>query len=96
METLINFGTQVTRIMNIGFDQVNNLILVYYVNYNESYFYTKSKLNGEHYIQVYDNEYNVVADLPVDGRLLFVSDGNVYLHTEESEERFVIKVYQLK
>ncbi|MDH7605422.1 MAG: 6-bladed beta-propeller [Melioribacter sp.] len=94
-EATADFGSKITWFRNIDYDEKNKLLIVYYVNLYKESWYNRSMLSGEHFLQIYNSNYDCIFDDKVEGILAFVSNGHIYLLTDENTDNIKIKAYDL-
>ncbi|MFA3784233.1 6-bladed beta-propeller [Melioribacteraceae bacterium 4301-Me] len=96
LDATAEYGSKTTRFEAMGFDSVNNRLVVYYVNLRKESWYNRSMLSGTHYLQIYNSNYDCIFDDEVDGRLAFVNNELIYLLTDENPDFVRIKIYRLR
>ena len=94
-KSFVEYKTNVTDFVNIKFDKTNKNIFVQYLNVTPDEIYKKNKFAGEWYLQVYNSNFNVIYDNKINGILLFVDNGIIYILKKETPKYFVIKKYKL-
>lgn len=95
VEAAVDFTTKITLMLKMDFDLENRFLLINYVNLNEKFFYNRSLLFGKHYLQIYNENYDCIFDGEIPGKLAFITDGKIYILTEEKPEYIKFKVFKL-
>lgn len=95
VEAAVEFSSQTTTFLRTEYDEINSLLLINYVNLEKDFFYERTLLLGKHYLQVYNKKYDCIFDGEIPGKLAFVTDGKIYILTEESPEFIKFKIFKL-
>lgn len=95
METAIEFSTTFTYRDKIIYDKLNKYLILGYSNYNKDSFYKKSLLIGDHYLQIFDKNYDCIFDGSVPGLLAFTNNGLVYILTEQTDKYIKFYGYEI-
>jgi len=84
VEANAKFHSNITRWHNIKYDNSEKRLYLGYTNLFEDFYLYRSLMRGEHYLQVFDENYNVIYDDKLPGILAFVDDGKIYvIHKED-------------
>ncbi|PID61974.1 MAG: hypothetical protein CR986_02275 [Ignavibacteriae bacterium] len=79
VEATAKFVANITRVKNMCYDKKTDRLFINYVNLFESASYLRSGLEGEHYLQIYNSDYDLIFDESIPGSLLFVKDKKIYI-----------------
>lgn len=88
--------TKMTNKYRIVNDSKNELLLIYYGNLTMDHYYSHSFEDKDNYLAIINKKGKCIFDERIDGELLGVDNGYVYILTEESEKRIVIEKLLLK
>ncbi|MFA3782595.1 hypothetical protein ABRY23_05960 [Melioribacteraceae bacterium 4301-Me] len=94
-ESAVDFTSNTTKFLKIDYDKKNAHLFINYVNLEKNFFYERTLLLGNHYLQVYNRDYNCIYDGLIPGKLAFVNDSMIYILTDERPKFIKIKVYKL-
>lgn len=95
LEANARFIGSTTKFEGLKYDSITHYLFVYYVNLYEDFYIKRSLLWGKHFMQVYDENYDCIFDGEIPGKLAFVTDGKIYILTEERPEYIKFKVFRL-
>lgn len=96
VENTAKYVSSITKFILMEYDEKNNFLFVNYVNYTEEASYNHSDLSGEHFLQIYNHNYDCIFDGEIPGKLAFVSDGKIYILTDERPEYIKFKIFRLE
>ncbi|KAF0146853.1 MAG: hypothetical protein FD143_3208 [Ignavibacteria bacterium] len=95
VETVVRFGCSMTSKLGFVYEPQHELVAVGYTNLKEEFFYKRTLMIGDHYLQVFDKNYNCIFDGPVPGLVAFTLNGLIYILAEEKEEFLKFIGYEL-
>ncbi|MBL1212907.1 MAG: 6-bladed beta-propeller [Ignavibacteriae bacterium] len=90
------YVAQITKIYKLDYDTKDNYLLCNYVNYYEEANFLRTALLGDHYLQIYNNEYDVIFDEPIEGNLLSVHQGKIYILVSDEPDNVLIKIFKIE
>lgn len=96
IEAGVDFNSRTTKFIKIDFDSVSNYFFTNYVNLDKDFFYQRTLLLGRHYLQVYNSNYDCIFDGEIPGKLAFVTNGKIYILTDERPEYIKFKIFRLE
>lgn len=91
-EETAKFGAKTTRFHKMDFDKHNDLLLVNYMNLRKESWYQRSFHLGNHYLIIFNRNYNCIIDTMIPGPFAFTKNGNIYVLKEETPE--FVRLYE--
>ncbi|PIP77947.1 MAG: hypothetical protein COW85_06340 [Ignavibacteria bacterium CG22_combo_CG10-13_8_21_14_all_37_15] len=95
VESLADFMGKITYYMKIEYDETTKYFYLAYNNLDPNYYLNRSFDFGKQYIQVYNEDYDVVFDGNIDGRLVFVEANKIYTLSKMEDKLLKINIYEL-
>jgi hypothetical protein len=86
VKALSEFIGSCTTYWKMCYDDETGYLLLDYANLDKDYFFRRTLLAGQHYLQIYNSDYDCIFDGPIPGVLAFVKSGRVYVLTHEQPE----------
>jgi len=96
IQSVIDFISGTSNIFDMQYDNHNNYIYVYYATVKEEALLLRSPLLNKHYLQVYDNDYNVIYDDDIPGIFAFSRNGTIYIRNKETPDYLQLIKYRLR
>lgn len=90
------FYSKITIWNNLRCDSKREYLCLGYTNLYKDFYLYRSLMRGEHFLQVFDKNYNVIYDGEVLGKLAFVDDRDVYVISKEDPKYLKILVYRIE
>jgi len=94
IEATAKYVSKISRINKLFYDKKNNYLISSYANYSENASYNHSNLSGQHYIQIFNKDFNCIYDGKIDGPLLFIDNGLLYVLISEKPNSLIINSYK--
>jgi len=95
VESLADFMGKITFYMKIDYDKTTRYFYLAYTNLESNYYLNRSFDFGKQFIQVYNEDYDVVFDGNIDGRLVFVEANKIYTLSKMEDKLLKINIYEL-
>jgi hypothetical protein len=96
LEKMSQYAGMTTTFLNITCDTTTGYVFMNYVNPNADIAFQRTMLAGQHYLQVYNRDYDCIIDEPIPGMLGFADGGKLYVLSEERPEYIKILVFKLE
>lgn len=96
VEANAKFHSNITRWHNLKYDTYEKRLYLGYTNLFEDFYLYRSLMRGEHYLEVFDENYNVIYDDKLPGILAFVNNGMIYVIHKEDPKFLKLLVCRLR
>lgn len=94
-EMISNYAGKTTMFLSLACDTTSGYVYLNYVNLHNDVFFQRTMLAGEHYIQVYDKNYDCILDEQIPGKLAFVEKNMIFVLAEEKPELIKLKTFTI-
>lgn len=94
-DAMKKYYSKTTYINKIIYDEKNDLVFVHYRSLHADQQKSKSFLDADNYLLVINNKWECVFDEEINGYLADIEDGKIYLVSEESVDKIVLKKYEI-
>lgn len=95
VEAAVEFSVNSTLRHKIIYDKLNKYLVLGYSNLDKDFFKKRSLLLGNHYLQIFDNNYDCIFDDEVPGQLAFIMNGLIYILTDQTDRYIKFYGYEI-
>lgn len=95
LEKMSDYAGQTTSFFSLLCDTLTGFTFLNYFNARPDIAFRRTMLAGDHFLQVFNEDYDCVFDGPIPGYLAFVEDGHVVVLAEERPEHIKFLIYRL-